>query len=259
MITRFSPVLILAGLATVSHAQASSTPDVPDKIKAPSDEKLVLRTRASGSQIYVCQAANGKPEWMLKAPEALLRDQSGAVIVHHYAGPTWKHSDGSEVWGKAVARVDSPDTDSIPWLLVTATGHSGSGVLAGVESIQRVHTQGGQPPQNLDCNPSRLNTETRSGYTADYYFYAAAEAAAAEPPASANLPASTTSTKDGLYVYPKNRQTDQQQKTDRNECHTWAASQSGFDPTAGAVAGDERDNYVRAVAACLDGRGYSVE
>jgi hypothetical protein len=33
---------------------------------------------------------------------------------------TMKHNDGSEVTGKASAKVDSPNPDSIPWLLVAA-------------------------------------------------------------------------------------------------------------------------------------------
>ena len=175
MIARLSQAMILVGLATLSHAQAISRSDVPDKIKAPAGEKLVLSARASGSQIYVCEQAatsDSKPQWTLKAPEAQLRDRSGAVIGHHYAGPTWKHTDGSEVLGKAVAQIDSPDAASIPWLLITATGHAGSGVLAGVKSIQRIHTKGGQPPPASDCNASRLNAEIKSSYTADYYFYA---------------------------------------------------------------------------------------
>jgi hypothetical protein len=177
MIARLSQVLTLVGLATLSHAQAISRSDVPDKIKAPAGEKLVLVARASGSQIYVCQQASssdGKSQWTLKAPEAALRDQSGAVIGHHYAGPTWKHNDGSEVSGKAVAQIDSPDPASVPWLLVTAARHSGSGVLSDVKSIQRIHTKGGQPPPASDCNASRLNAETKSSYTAEYYFYAPA-------------------------------------------------------------------------------------
>jgi hypothetical protein len=158
----------------LAHAQAISRPDVPDKVKARAGEKVVLLARASGSQIYVCQQVSssvGKPQWTLKAPEAVLRDASGAVIGHHYAGPTWKHNDGSEVSGKAVAQVDSPNADSIPWLLITATGHSGSGVFARVETIQRIHTKGGGPPPASHCDAARLNGEKKVYYTADYYFY----------------------------------------------------------------------------------------
>jgi hypothetical protein len=137
---------------------------------------MVLQAHASGSQNYVCkQDSNQKFGWSFKAPEAELHDQQGAMIGRHYAGPTWKHNDGSEVTGKAVGRVDAPDPDSIPWLLLTATGHSGSGVLSGVTSIQRIHTKSGQPPSAAECNASKEGVEVKSGYTADYYFYAPAK------------------------------------------------------------------------------------
>ena len=130
---------------------------------------------ASGAQIYACrESADGSPRWVLEAPEAQLRNETGAVVGRHYAGPTWKHEDGSEVSGNAMAHVDSPDARSIPWLLVTVTRHSGDGILARVTSIQRIHTKGGQPPSAWDCNVTTLNRETRSRYTADYYFYAPA-------------------------------------------------------------------------------------
>lgn len=151
-----------------------SRPDVPEKIQAPAGEQLVLKVHASGSQIYTCQqGTDGKFAWTLKAPEAELRDEQGKIIGSHYAGPTWKHNDGSEIKGKPVARADSPDPDSIPWLLVTVTSHSGSGVLSHVTSIQRVHTKGGQPPASA-CDASN-NDEAKSSYTADYYFYAPAK------------------------------------------------------------------------------------
>jgi hypothetical protein len=169
---RLLQVVILVGLATLSHAQPISPVDAPEKIRAPAAEKVILVARASGSQIYVCQQASGsKAQWTLRAPEALLRDQSGAVIGRHYAGPTWKHKDGSEVSGKVVAQIDSPDAASIPWLLITVTASAGTGVLNGVHSIQRIHTRGGQPPPASECNTSTLNAERMSSYTADYYFY----------------------------------------------------------------------------------------
>ncbi|MFI4869930.1 MAG: hypothetical protein ACHQDD_11370, partial [Steroidobacterales bacterium] len=58
---------------------------------------------------------------------------------------------------------------------------------------------------------------------------------------------------DGLYAYPKNGQTEEQQSTDRNECAQWAASQTGSNPAAAGSA-----DYLRAESACLQGRGYSV-
>jgi hypothetical protein len=167
---------LLIGVVTLANGQAVSRPDVPGEIKAPANEEVVLQARASGAQIYVCQrGADGKTGWTLKAPEAELHDEQGATIGRHYAGPTWKNNDGSEVTGKAVSRVDSPDSGSIPWLLVIATGHFGNGVLSHVTSIQRIHTRGGQPPPSSDCSASKENVDVKSSYTADYYFYAPAK------------------------------------------------------------------------------------
>jgi hypothetical protein len=160
----------------VAKAQKKeSRPDVPAAIQTPPGEEIVLVAHASGSQIYTCQAgADGKFAWTLKAPEAELKDQKGKVIGGHSAGPTWKLNDGSEVTGKAVAHVDSPDAGSIPWLLVNVVSHAGQGLLANVTTIQRIHTHGGKPPAE-GCDESHRDAETKSSYTADYYFYAPAK------------------------------------------------------------------------------------
>jgi hypothetical protein len=173
VIARFLQTALLIGVVTPAMGQGTTRPQVPEELKAPAGEEVVLQVHASGSQIYTClQGTNSQFGWTLKAPDAELRDQQGAIIGRHYAGPTWKHTDGSEVSGKAVARADSPDSDSIPWLLVTATGHLGDGVLSRVSTIQRIHTHAGLPPPPADCNASKQNVEVKSGYTADYYFYA---------------------------------------------------------------------------------------
>lgn len=175
MMKQLSTPLLLAA-AIHAPAQVAQHPDLPDKIKAPAGEEIVLAAHASGSQIYVCQAdANGKLGWALKAPEAELRNDQGAVIGRHYTGPTWKLNDGSEVTGQAAARSDSPDADSIPWLLVTVTGHAGDGTLSRVTTIQRVHTKGGVAPAAGTCNVDRQGSESKSSYEADYYFYAPAK------------------------------------------------------------------------------------
>ena len=176
VMTRFLLFTALIGFAAHASGQAIARPDVPEKLNAPAGEEVVLLAHATGSQIYVCQpATDGHLAWVLKAPDAELHDQQGAVIGHHFAGPTWKDNDGSQVTGKAVAKADAPDPDSIPWLLVTVTGHSGEGVLSRVTTIQRIHTKGGQPPTAAECNPAKQNREVKSSYTADYYFYAPAK------------------------------------------------------------------------------------
>lgn len=136
-------------------------------------EELVLMARATGFQIYVCQpGADGKPAWTLEAPDAELFDEQGKLIGKHFGGPTWQLNDGSQVTGKMAAKVDAPDPRAIPWLLVTVTGHSGSGKLSGVTSIQRVNTAGGLAPSSAECTAQSGEVEFKSSYSADYYFYA---------------------------------------------------------------------------------------
>lgn len=153
--------------------QAGPT-SVPEKLKAPAGEQLILSAHATGSQIYVCQAGTDqKLAWVFKAPQADLHDEGGAKIGTHFAGPTWKYKDDSEVTAKVAARQDSPDADSIPWLLLSATGHSGNGAFARVTTIQRLDTKGGQPPQG-GCDARHSGKEVKQPYSAAYYFYALA-------------------------------------------------------------------------------------
>ena len=169
VVTKLTLILVTIALKVMS--QTVPSPDVPGKIKPPENAQVILQVHAVGFQIYVCQQTDATYAWVLKAPDAELHDQQGSVVGRHYAGPAWKNKDGSEVTGKLVTKSDSPDVDSIPWLLLTAVGHSGDGVLSRVDSIQRINTKGGLPPKN-DCDASKVNHEMKSAYTADYYFYA---------------------------------------------------------------------------------------
>lgn len=95
--------------------------------------------------------------------------------------------------------------------------------------------------------------------------------AVVDPPDNADTPSPPPSPPpqsdagpDNLMIYPKNGQTKEQQAADQFECHDWAKGQTGFDPTqpAGGVSGNPdaaRNNYNRAMSACLQGRGYQVE
>jgi hypothetical protein len=168
----FASVLaLLPATAQTDSADKESAPDVPDAIQVPAGETVVLFARGVGSQIYSCLAAEGKFSWTLKGPDAELKDRKDKVIGQHSAGPTWKLKDGSEVTGKATAHVDALDADSVPWLLVNVVSHAGNGALSKVTTIQRVHTHGGKPPAD-GCDAEHVNVETKSSYTADYYFFA---------------------------------------------------------------------------------------
>lgn len=68
----------------------------------------------------------------------------------------------------------------------------------------------------------------------------------------------------GVFIIPKNGQTQQQLWSDRYACDTWSKTQSGFDPARadGGVPAAEfatrRDQYRQAMTACLEAHGYSV-
>jgi len=78
------------------------------------------------------------------------------------------------------------------------------------------------------------------------------------PPPSSNV----AQAPEQLFVYPRQGQSEQQQAADRYECHRWAVSQTGYDPTlapGGAPIAQRQAEYQRAMTACLDGRGYTVK
>jgi hypothetical protein len=60
--------------------------------------------------------------------------------------------------------------DWIPWLLLTAIDHQGDGAFRNISSIQRLQTKGGKPPAS-GCDAAHKGQESRSHYTAVYYFY----------------------------------------------------------------------------------------
>jgi hypothetical protein len=80
-------------------------------------------------------------------------------------------------------------------------------------------------------------------------------------PAMAQYAAPPPVPSDASGITPKNGQSPQQMWNDRYECYQWAVAQSGFDPNrAGADTGSPsvRDQYSRAYAACIEGRGYTM-
>jgi len=73
-----------------------------------------------------------------------------------------------------------------------------------------------------------------------------------------------TSSAEKIYVYPRQGQSEDQQARDSYECHSWAVNQTHFDPSQsnGGMSENKlnqmRTNYQRAMAACFDGRGYTM-
>ena len=153
----------LVFVAVVAVCTAAFAQQVAQSIEAPPGARLLLEARGEGAQVYTC--TNSK--WILKAPDAKLLDASGRVIGTHFAGPTWRLGDGSEVKGKMIASQPAPDGKSIPWLLVGAVPGSGSGKFAAVAYIRRTETNGGAAPKEA-CTSGELPV----AYAAKYSFYA---------------------------------------------------------------------------------------
>jgi hypothetical protein len=152
----FALSLIAYSILLLQGKQPSSS------VEAPAGTALLLEATGEGSQVYTCTDGH----WVLKAPDAKLLDQQGQVIGTHFAGPTWRLQDGSEVKGKAIAARPAGDASSVPWLLVQAVPGSGSGKLANVLYVRRTETHGGAAPATA-C----VSGEERVPYTAKYSFY----------------------------------------------------------------------------------------
>jgi hypothetical protein len=162
-----------ASLAGCVESAGVKPVDVPASLAPPAGQVLTQQLHATGVQIYQCQGAKNDPtrfEWSFVQPEATLSTQKGKIIGKHYAGPTWAAADGSKVMGEVIARNNSPDPNSIPWLLLRATTTSGKGIFTGVKSIQRLHTMGGAAPAG-GCGQSQAGQQQRVPYSADYLFY----------------------------------------------------------------------------------------
>lgn len=167
-------IVVLAAVFAALSAHAQEPVDVPAALHPPAGQKLILQTHGNGVQIYTCTAAaDGKYAWTLKGPQAELRDARGSMVIQHSAGPTWQDRDGSMVTGKVLAKENAPEANAVPWLLLQADhSRSNAGVLSKVTYIQRIHTDGGQPPATA-CDEAHKGDESRSDYSADYLFYAA--------------------------------------------------------------------------------------
>lgn len=148
-------------------------PQIPENLKAPNTEVIILKALGKGRQIYTCKAKADNAaqfEWVLARPDAELWNEQGAKIGKHYAGPAWEATDGSQVIGQVLQRANSPQPDAVPWLLLKAKITQGTGTMGHVTYIQRVNTVGGVAPAG-GCDKQHAGSEESVNYQADYYFY----------------------------------------------------------------------------------------
>lgn len=154
------------GVTLAVSGQAGSSIDVP------AGARILLQARGSGVQIYRCTAANSGFQWTLEGPDAKLLDATGKQIGTHFAGPTWKLTDGSQVQGAVVASQAAAQAGAVPWLLLRAKPGTATGQLADVAWIRRTETESGGADAS-DCHANKDAGKTaRVPYRANYTFYA---------------------------------------------------------------------------------------
>lgn len=196
---------------------------------------------------------------------AVLRDVPRGAAAVHYAGLSYRFAGG--VWyerlGPAYMVVAPPLGLVVPQLPAFATRFDSAGktYLYSNDAFYRPRPDlGGYEVVNDPEDVAVSATPPR---------VASVSASAPAPPAvpapltasDAPLPANPT----GVAIHPHSGQSLDQQAMDRYECYRFAVRRTGFDPLAtpsgkspAQVARGDTE-YSRAQAACLQGRGYTVE
>lgn len=168
--------LVAASAACLWTSSASAEPgpaprcerEVPAQLAVPGGNQLAFALEAEGVQVYACTANGAAFGWAFQAPEATLSEAKRAAGTH-YAGPTWEATDGSKVVGAKLEGV-TRDPTAIPWLLMRAASHAGSGRMGEVTFVQRVRTTGGNAPSG-GCDAAHSGAVARVPYRALYCFY----------------------------------------------------------------------------------------
>lgn len=170
-------------------------PQTPANIQAPSGHTPYLKTRAIGTQNYLCFSGPEGFSWKFLGPQATLsvnlpwmQGEATWQVATHYLGanpaeggtqrPSWQSSfDTSAVWAKVVASSTDPAfvaPGAIPWLLLQVVGAQrgpvGGTALTQTSYIQRVNTAGGVAPAAA-CDATSLGQIAMVPYTTDYFFY----------------------------------------------------------------------------------------
>lgn len=163
-----------ASAVAVALASAAASAVAAEPVPPPAGASLLVETVADGVQIYACEAQGQGFAWVFKAPDANLFDRQGRQVGTHFAGPSWKGADGSVVVGEVADKADAPGGNAIPWLLLRAKSHDGTGSMSAVAFVRRAETKGGNAPAD-GCDAAHRGVEARMRYSALYQFFGAAK------------------------------------------------------------------------------------
>ena len=153
-------------ILALSIALPAAAAEIPDVIAARGEIRIAT-AQAVGAQVYECAFDSaGNLVWQFREPIATLLS-NGKTLGRHYAGPTWELADGSALAGKVAASAPGASQSDIPLLKLAVVSQTGSGMLAGINSIQRLNTKGGVAKGPCDAAGAFLSVP----YSADYAFY----------------------------------------------------------------------------------------
>jgi hypothetical protein len=167
-------ILALSLIVFVASIQSLHSQQTGSAIDLPAGARAVLQAKGNGAQIYTCTGAAGEVKWVLTAPDAKLLDAAGKAIGRHFAGPTWKLDDGSQVQGELIASKPAPESGAIAWLFLRAKAGTGEGRFADITFIRRTETHGGVAPESGCESMKDAGKTVQVPYTATYTFYAGA-------------------------------------------------------------------------------------
>ena len=171
-LTRLTAMLTAGTFMLAAAGGASTKEGVVEVPAALNPDKLsIFRVvSATGVQIYTCtRNPAGASGWVLRGPDAQLFDPQNKPIGKHYAGPTWEGLDGGKVVGEVKTSMPAPVDKAVPWLLLAAKSHGGSGAFTQAQAIVRMGTTGGTAPSD-GCDEGRVGQELRVPYKAIYVF-----------------------------------------------------------------------------------------
>jgi uncharacterized protein DUF3455 len=155
---------LLAAATLFPVFAAAEQTQIPAAIAA-ADQTPIVTLHAEGAQLYECKESSGKLAWAFREPIAALM-QDGRTVGRHYAGPTWEHTDGSAVVGKAAGSAPGATADDVAWLKLDVVDRRGSGALAAATTVQRINTHGGA----LSGPCSKRGALRSVPYSAEYVF-----------------------------------------------------------------------------------------
>ena len=165
----FAPAALLTACGTII-----TPPQAPRGVSVPEGNMVANILKGEGVLRYECRAgASGMFAWTVPMPEAVLKDQSGAIVGRYRfsanAAPSWEHLDGSKVSGMVLSSASVPGNLDLQRVKAAPASAARRGTMAGVTFIQQLNTAGGAV--SGECTAAKAGAIQTVRYSADYYFY----------------------------------------------------------------------------------------